>query len=146
MGLDPDALQPRTRAHAAAGSRLARVSPVREEEAERWQDRAAGFFVEHDVLVTPAFSRAQPAAAAWHARPWAANVATNLSTYTFIPPWNLADQPAIVRPLWHDGGRPLSVQIVAAHGQEDLVLGVAAQLEALVPWRRHAPGWGVPEA
>lgn len=146
MGLDVDALQPRTRAHAAAGARLARVSPVREEEATRWQDRASTFLAEHDVLVTPVFARTQPAAISWYERPWAANVAANLSAYPFAAPWNLSDHPAIAVPLWHDDSRPLSVQVVASYGQEDLVLSVAAQLEALVPWRRHAPGWGVPDA
>lgn len=146
MGLDVDDLQPRTRAHVAAGARLARVSPVREEEAIRWQDRAGNFFTEHDILVTPVFARTQPAAMPWHGRPWAANVAANLSAYPFAPPWNISDQPAIAVPLWHDDGRPLSIQVVAGHGCEDLVLGVAAQLESLVPWRRHAPGWGVPGA
>lgn len=146
MDLDVDVLQSRTRAHAAAGARLAKVSPVREEEATRWQDRASTFLAEHDVLVTPVFARTQPAAISWYERPWAANVAANLSAYPFAAPWNLSDHPAIAVPLWHDDGRPLSVQVVASHGQEDLVLSVAAQLEALVPWRRHAPGWGVPDA
>ena len=143
MGLDPDLLQPRTRAQAAAGDRLARVSPVRDEDAQRWRERVAPFFEEHDVLITPTFARAQPAAGEWHTRPWAANFASNLSAYPFAAAWNLADVPSIVVPLWEDGGRPLSVQVVAAAGREELVLSVAAELERLVPWRRHAPGWGV---
>ena len=56
---------------------------------------------------------------------------------------HLVDLPAAAVPLSMDRGRPLSVQIVAATGREDLVLSVAAQLEQLVPWVRHAPDWGV---
>jgi amidase len=144
MGLDPQALQPRTRAHIAAGERLAKVAAVEDEDVLVWRDRLAPFFADHDVLLTPAFARAQPAATAWHTRPWAANIAANLSAYPFTAAWNLADLPSMVVPLWEDGGRPLSVQIVADAGREDLVLGVARLLERLVPWTRHAPGWGVP--
>jgi amidase len=144
LELDVEALQPRTRAHIAAGERFEKVTPVRDEDADRWRERLAPFFAEHDLLVTPTFARAQPAANEWHTRPWAANFASNLSAYPFTSAWNLADVPTVALPLWHDGGRPLSVQLVAAEGREDLLLSVAAQLESLVPWTRHAPGWGVP--
>ncbi|MEX0868226.1 MAG: amidase [Nitriliruptoraceae bacterium] len=144
LGIDRDALQPRTRGHLARAEQLVRVRSVRDEDAERWQSRVAPFFAEHDVLITPAFARTQPSSTAWHTKPWVSNVAVNLSTYPFMAPWNLADVPAATVPLWHDGGRPLAVQIVAARGREDLVFAVAAKLEAMVGWTRHAPGWGVP--
>ncbi|MFP4310751.1 MAG: amidase [Nitriliruptoraceae bacterium] len=144
LGLEPDDLQPRTRAHIAAGERLTRVAEVEDEDVLAWRERLAPFFADHDVLITPTFARAQPASTAWHTRPWAANIAANLSAYPFTAAWNLADLPTIVVPLWEDGGRPLSVQVVANAGREDLVLGLARLLERLVPWRRHAPGWGVP--
>ena len=143
MELDVERLQPRTRAHVAAGERLAKVSPVDPEDVTRWRERLGPFFEDHDVLLTPTFARAQPAATAWHTRPWAANIAANLSAFPFTAAWNLADLPTAVVPLWEDGGRPLSVQIVADAGREDRVLAVAALLESLVPWARHAPGWGV---
>ncbi|MFW5934080.1 MAG: amidase, partial [Actinomycetota bacterium] len=144
LDLERDELQPRTRAHVAAGERLARVSPVDAADAARWREKVRPFFEDYDLLVTPTFARTQPAATQWHARPWAANLATTLSAYPYCYPWNLADLPAIVVPLWEDAGRPLSVQIVAGPGREALALSVAARLEALVAWARHAPGWGVP--
>jgi len=143
LDLDPELLQPRTRAHVAAGERLAKVAEVADDDVLRWRERLAPFFAEHDVLLTPAFARAQPAATAWHTRPWAANIAANLSAFPFTAPWNLADIPSAVVPLWEEGGRPLSVQIVADVGREDRVLAVAALLGSMVPQRRHAPGWGV---
>jgi amidase len=143
LGLDPELLQPRTRAHVAAGERLAKVTEISEEDVTRWRERLAPFFAEHDVLLTPAFARAQPSATAWHTRPWAANIAANLSAYPFTAAWNLADLPAAVVPVWEEGGRPLAVQIVADAGREDRVLAVAALLDSMVPRARHAPGWGV---
>lgn len=144
LGIDASLLQPRTRAHLARGARLARRRAVRADDARRWRDRLEPFFERHDLLVTPAFARAQPAAEAWRRRPWAANMAANVSTYPFFGAWSLADLPAAVVPLWQARGRPLAVQLVAPQGREDLLLSVAALLESLVPWARHAPGWGVP--
>lgn len=144
LGFDRDRLQPRTRGHIARGEQLRRVRPVRDDDVARWRERVGPFLEDHDVLITPAFARTQPSATTWHTKPWVSNVAVNLSTYPFLAPWNLADAPAAVVPMWHDEGRPLSVQLVAAPGRDDLLLRVAAQLEALVPWARHAPGWGVP--
>ena len=143
LELDPELLQPRTRAHIAAGERLGKVVEVTDDDVLRWRERLAPFFAEHDVLLTPAFARAQPSATAWHTRPWAANIAANLSAFPFTAAWNLADIPSAVVPLWEEGGRPLSVQIVADVGREDRVLAVAALLGSMVPQPRHAPGWGV---
>jgi amidase len=144
LGLDRDQLQARTRSHLSRGEQFARVRPVDAEDAINWRVRLAPFFDEHDLLITPTFARVQLAASEWHTKTWVSNVAGNLSAYPFTFNWNLADLPAVVVPLWHDGGRPLSVQIVAGEGREDLVLAVARLFESMVPWERHAPGWEVP--
>jgi amidase len=143
LGLDEDALQPRTRAHISMGERVFASMPVEAAQAHRWRDRVLPFLTEHDVLLQPTFARAQPKAETWHGRPWVANLLTNLNAYPFTSAWNLADVPAAAVPLWSERGRPLSVQVVAAPGREDLVLSVAAQLESYAPWERHAPGWGL---
>lgn len=144
LDADPAALQPRTRRHARAGRRLAAVAPVRDEQAARWRTRVAPFLADHDVLITPTFARAQLGGIAWHRRSWLANVVGNLTVHPFPAAWNLADVPAASVPIGEDAGRPLAVQVVAGPGREDLVLSVAAQLEALAPWTRHPAGWGVP--
>lgn len=143
---DPEALQPRTRAHAALGRRLAQRFPVDPSQAIRWRERVEPFLDEHDVLITPMFARTQLPARAWHRTGWAANVLANLVTYPFAAAWNLADVPAATVPLGTSRGTPTAVQIVGRAGAESTVLAVAAALERSVGWTRHAPGWGVPAA
>jgi amidase len=144
--VDDSKLQRRTRRHAALGERLASRTPVTDGQAERWYARVEPFLAEHDVLLTPMFAKAQPRAHAWHERGWLANLTSNLASYPFAAAWNLADVPAATVPMGTHGGRPLAVQIVGRRGGERIVLAVAAELERLRPWTRHAPAWGVPTA
>jgi amidase len=67
----------------------------------------------------------------------------NIRYAPFAAPWNIAGFPAIAVPagVHPTAGTPLSVQLVAAPGGEALLLGVAALLERLRPWRRIAPGY-----
>ena len=144
LGLDPERLQVRTRSHLGNAERAASVLPVREEDAERARGRMLPFLEEHDAVVTPVLTRTQAAAVAWHERSWTANAAVSIPSATYPGVWNLVDVPVIAVPVWHDDGRPLSVQIAAGPGREELLFSIAAQLEQLAPWARHAPGWGVP--
>lgn len=58
----------------------------------------------------------------------------------FTPTFNTSGQPAISLPLhWNDDGLPIGVQLVAAYGREDLLIRVAAQLEAAAPWAHRRP-------
>lgn len=144
LGATPRLLQRRTRVHAGLGRALARLLPVRQAQARRWRDQIMPLLTEHDVLITPMLARPQPAAAAWHRRGWMANIASNFLTYPFPSAWNLADVPALSVPIGTAGNPPIAAQLVAAPGREKTLLAVAAHLEALAPWRRHPPGWGLP--
>jgi amidase len=58
----------------------------------------------------------------------------------FTPPFNMSGQPAISLPLhWNAAGLPIGVQLVAAYGREDVLVRVAAQLEAAQPWAHRHP-------
>ncbi len=52
----------------------------------------------------------------------------------------MSGQPAISLPLhWNADGLPIGVQLVAAYGREDVLIRVAAQLEAAHPWSDRHP-------
>lgn len=137
---DRSKLEVRVRRHAALGRAALALHLPREKGRTAWQERASRFFDNCDVLMTPALAQPPIAAKAWSTRGWSANVWANARYAPFAAPWNLAGWPALVVPAGLDpDGMPLAVQLVARPGGEDMLLGVAAQLEALRPWPRTAP-------
>ncbi|MFJ9870675.1 amidase [Streptomyces sp. NPDC101165] len=138
-GLDPARLARRTRVHAAVGRRF--LASVRTgDQRERLRARLTPFFIEHDVLLTPALARRSPKAAPWHKRGWVRNIAANSAYSPFTPPWNLTGWPAMSIPLGTlPSGAPCAVQLVGRPGTEEDLLALAEQLESLHPWQRTAP-------
>jgi amidase len=57
--------------------------------------------------------------------------------------WNVTGSPAVSLPLHQTpDGLPVGVMLAAAPAREDLLLRLAAQIEAAAPWiDRHPPGW-----
>ncbi|MGN6609155.1 MAG: amidase, partial [Jatrophihabitans sp.] len=137
---DPAGLEPRVRRHAAVGSLVMRAGLPKEAGRTKWRARAEQFFAKHDVLVTPALAQKPKRADRWSERGWLANLLSDARYAPFAAPWNLAGWPAMVVPAGQTpDGTPLAVQLVARPGWERQLLGLAAQLEQLRPWRRVAP-------
>lgn len=58
----------------------------------------------------------------------------------FTRVFNATGQPTMSLPLgWPDDGLPRGVQLVAAHGREDLLIRVGSALERSAPWHSRRP-------
>ncbi|CAI9418821.1 amidase [Nocardioides sp. T2.26MG-1] len=57
--------------------------------------------------------------------------------------WNVTGMPAVSLPLhWTESGLPVGVMLAARPAEEELLLALAAQIEAAAPWAdRRPPGW-----
>jgi amidase len=93
-----------------------------------------------DLLLTPTLTRLPAPVGGIRSEAGVTDDASRFSALVRI--WNATGQPAISLPFAAtDDGTPVGVQLVAAPGREDLLLGVAAQLEAGRSW--DAPALGV---
>jgi amidase len=139
---DQSLLQTRTVGHASAGRRLRPL--VRSEQLTEWHDRFDAFFDSYDLMLTPVAATHPLRAERWSERAWAANVRANVAASGgFSGMWNVAGLPALTFPFGIDTatGTPIGLQLAARHGQESLLLSVAARIEAWRPWPLTAPGW-----
>ncbi len=67
-------------------------------------------------------------------------LALNAALIPFTPLYNMTGCPAISLPLEHSAdGLPIGVMLGAALGREDLLLGLAGQLERAYPWFDRLP-------
>ena len=95
-----------------------------------------------DLLVTPTTARPAPLIGELVSTPdnVLQSFVNSLPYGTFTLPFNLTGQPAISIPMGQTaGGLPLGAQLAAAYAREDLLLQVAAQIEAANPWPHLAP-------
>ncbi|MGD9998430.1 MAG: amidase [Ilumatobacteraceae bacterium] len=95
-----------------------------------------------DLLVCPTVAELPPLLGTFANDPSApmAPMARAGAFVPFTPPFNSSGQPAISLPLhWTDDSLPVGVQLVAAYGREDVLIRVAAQLEAAAPWAHRRP-------
>ncbi len=118
--------------HAAA---LVAVMRFRRRLRQWWSD---GW----DLLLTPTL--AQPPLAIGSLDPTPDDPLAGMraagSFSAFTPPYNLSGQPAISLPMHRTAeGLPIGVQLVADYGREDVLIRIAAQLEAAAPWAEHRP-------
>jgi amidase len=133
-------LEPRTRRHVRAGELAVRVRPLRASDRARLRAALEPFFERYDVLVMPTLARPCPPARRYGDRSWLRSVATALMFAPMTGLWNLAGFPAASVPV-PGKALPGAVQLVAAPGHEQTLLAVAAEIERVGPWPRHAPAY-----
>jgi len=140
LGIDREALQPRSRTHARIGRLVRRAGLVRPRTADRFRERMVGFFGDVDLLLSPVTTGPPLPARPWHERGFLANITANARWAPWTAAWNLAGLPATVVPAGiRPDGLPVAVQFVGPPGAEGRLLWLAGELERLQPWRRYAP-------
>ena len=96
----------------------------------------------YDILLTPTIAEPPPPLGSFDSPPEKPlqGIFRAAALVPFTPPFNVTGQPAISLPLqWNAAGLPIGVQLVAAYGREDLLIRLAAQLEAARPWAERRP-------
>ena len=104
--------------------------------------RLVGFFADYDLLVTPALGERPLPIGECHGcgkQPLRdLNRSGVFTPYTSL--FNVTGQPAISLPVGFGAdGLPTGVQIVGKPLNEDVLLQVAAQMEAAHPWAHQRP-------
>ena len=100
------------------------------------------FLEPYDVVVTPALARSPVAIGEIHGRgpdPMG-NYRRSGGFTPFTAIVNVTGQPAVSLPLYFgDDGLPIAVQLVGPPAREEVLLGVATQLERALPWADRVP-------
>jgi amidase len=147
--LGTDDLEPENLFYAAMGESITATAYLQATDwlhefqrrmASWWEpsDRAGHGF---DLLLTPTIGTAPPPIG-WIGDPGAAPGFRVREVMQFTAQFNVTGQPAISLPLHvSPEGLPIGVQLVAGFGREDLLIRVAAQLEAASPWAHLAPAY-----
>lgn len=141
-----DDVEPNTALLAQIGRQMSATAyfAALEEMQQASRSVAAWFDGGFDLLVTPV--SIEPPFLLGGASDSFEAVARSGARVSFTAPFDATGQPAMSLPLhWTepvDGTPvlPIGVQLVAPYGREDVLLRVAAQLEAAAPWSdRHPP-------
>ena len=137
---DESKLDPFNQLGLAFARQITAIDYVRAVDAIRVHSRAVvSFWDDHDVLVTPTLPTTAPPL-----NTLGADLSTAGDEYmefvSFTYPFNCTGQPAISLPLGVAGsGLPIGVQLVGPPRGEDVILGLAAQLERARPWIGRRP-------
>lgn len=138
----PERLEARTRSMIRMGRALPRrlLAKARENEA-RHAARLNAIFDDFDVLLMPVAGIPAPEVGRWAGGGALRTLASISRAYPFAIAWNYTGQPAASIPLppQAPGAVPLSAQLVAPPNREDLLISLAAQLEAEIGWTERTP-------
>ena len=102
--------------------------------------RINAIFDDHDVLVMPTIGGTALPVRRWEGQGAIRTVLGMSRFYPFCVPWNHLGNPAMAVPFGFGAdGMPLSIQVIAAKGNEATLLSLAAQIEAERPWADRRP-------
>jgi amidase len=146
LGREPtaDTLEGPTLQAVEYGRRVSGLDLFRAADRVNMLARVMGaFFGEHDVLLTPTLGRL-PARLGMYDPTARIELREVFATWapweSFLPMFNATGSPAISLPLHQSaGGLPIGIQLVGPFGTESLLLRLAAQLEAALPWAGRRP-------
>lgn len=136
-GLDHGALERRTERMARLGGRLAKR--VRPASADPFAHKAARWFADYDVLMTPTLTRGPYPIGSWDGVGWFKTM-LGVGNWVNTPQWNVAGLPAASVPFGTDeDGLPIGLQLICQAGTDQILLDLASQIEQLHPWPQVAP-------
>ena len=141
LGLDLEAVEPRTATVVRHGRGVLRLGGPRPGTAAAWRDRVLGWLDAggHDVLLTPAVAGPPVRAGAMRHRGYLSTTLVSAARVPYTQAWNLAGLPAVVLPV-RVSGRAVGVQLVGRPGDELALLATAARIEGReVPDARVTP-------
>lgn len=137
----PERLEPRTRGFARMGRALPRRilrSALATEAAHA--ARINAIFDDVDVVVMPVAGEPPVEIGRWAGRGAMRTLLGMSRSYPYTPVWNYTGQPAASIPApVAEGGLPIGAMLVVAPNREELLLSLAAQLEAELGWPDRAP-------
>ena len=142
--LGPDDLEPATWTLVELGRGVTALAYLEGlHRLQQWSAAVQAWWAEGwDLLVTPTVPEPPPPLGAYAPPPddpWHP-IRRSAVEVAYTMPFNVTGQPAVSLPLaWTAGGLPVGVQLVAAYGREDLLVRVAAQLEAAQGWAGRRP-------
>ena len=113
-------------------------------EMRRFAATALTALATYDAVLTPTLATPPlPVGALRDDDDPAADFAAQKDFTPWTSAWNVTGMPAVSLPLhWTDAGLPVGVMLAARPAEEELLLSLAAQVEAAAPWSdRRPPGW-----
>ncbi|HEX8645253.1 MAG TPA: amidase [Thermoleophilaceae bacterium] len=142
-GLDPERTEPLTRDLIRRAEGVSGVGLLDALIGLRtYSRRVVRWWARHDVLVTPVLARPPVAHGELDAAPGEPAIEqlyNGMRFVPFCPPANITGQPSIAVPFGTSSdGLPLGVQLMGPPAGEELLLALAAQIEAAIPRRRPA--------
>jgi len=144
---EPERLDPRTRRAIAVGRRLRPLLGVARGLERAFRRRVGRTFRDFDVVLAPTTAQPPPRIGAIDGLGGWATDRVMVAACPYAWPWNVLGWPAVNVPAGlTDEGLPVGAQLLGPDGSEALLLGLAAQLEAVEGWAELQPPVGASDS